>query len=39
MTEKQVQHALEVLAKLYADQYGITNPKITITRKEEKKSD
>lgn len=37
MTEQQAQHASEVLARLYADQYGITNPQITITRKEEKK--
>lgn len=34
MTEKQVIHAMEVLAKLYADQMGFENPIITVTKKE-----
>lgn len=37
MTEQQVIHAMEVLARLYADQYGINNPEIIITKKGEKK--
>ena len=30
MTDKQIMNAMELLAKLYADQMGIENPVITI---------
>lgn len=38
MTEKQIQSAMELLARLYADQIGMENPVITI-RKEEKENE
>ena len=34
MTDKQIMNAMELLAKLYADQMGIENPVITIKTKE-----
>ncbi len=37
MTEEQADRAMRILAELYADQIGMNNPKITITRKGEKK--
>ena len=37
MTEEQADRAMRILAELYADQIGMKNPKITITRKGEKK--
>lgn len=36
MNESQIERAMRILAELYADQIGMENPKITITRKEEK---
>ena len=36
MTDKQIMNAMELLAKLYADQMGIKNPVITIKKKEDK---
>ena len=36
MTDKQIMNAMELLAKLYADQMGIENPVITIKKKEDK---
>lgn len=36
MTEKQIMNAMDLLARLYADQMGIKNPIITIKRKEDK---
>lgn len=35
MTDKQIMNAMELLAKLYADQMGIENPVITIKTKED----
>lgn len=35
MTDKQIMNAMELLAKLYADQMGIENPVITIKKKED----
>ena len=34
MTDEQVMKAMELLARLYADQMGIENPVITIKTKE-----
>ena len=34
MTEQQKTRALEILAKLYADQYGIEKYKLTIKKQE-----
>lgn len=34
MTDKQIMNAIELLARLYADQMGIENPVITIKTKE-----
>lgn len=36
MTDRQIMNAMELLAKLYADQMGIENPVITIKKKEYK---
>lgn len=36
MNESQIERAMRILAELYADQIGMKNPKITITRKGEK---
>ena len=36
MTEEQAERAMRILAELYAEQLGIENPKITITKKEDK---
>lgn len=36
MNESQIERAMRILAELYADQIGMENPKITITRKGEK---
>lgn len=35
MNESQIERAMRILAELYADQIGMKNPKITITRKGE----
>lgn len=35
MTDKQIMNAMELLARLYADQMGIENPVITIKKKED----
>lgn len=32
MTEKQIEHAMEFLLKLYAENLGFKNPQITITK-------
>ena len=39
MTEKQIEHAKEFLLKLYAEQYGFKNPKITIAKEKGEKKD
>lgn len=36
LTEEQADRAMRILAELYADQIGMNNPKIAITRKGEK---
>ena len=35
MTEEQAIRAMETLCRLYADQYGIENPVITVRKKSE----
>lgn len=35
MTEEQAIRAMEALGRLYADQYGIENPIITVRKKNE----
>lgn len=37
MSEQQAERAMRILAELYADQMGIENHKITITKKEKEK--
>lgn len=37
MTEEQADRAMRILVELYADQIGMENPKIAITKKGEKK--
>lgn len=37
MSEKQVIRAMEILARLYADQMGIENPVITVTLKNKER--
>lgn len=39
MTEEQAIHAMEVLARLYAEQHGFENPIITVRKKEKEKED
>ena len=39
MTEEQAIRAMETLGRLYADQYGIENPIITVRKKEKEKED
>lgn len=34
MSEQQAMRAMEILARLYADQMGFENPIITVTKKE-----
>lgn len=34
MSEHQAMRAMEILAKLYAEQMGFKNPVITVTKKE-----
>ena len=34
MNESQIERAMHILAELYADQIGMKNPKITITKGE-----
>lgn len=36
MSEAQAERAIKVLAELYADQYGIENPIITVGRETKK---
>ena len=37
MTDEQADRAMRILAELYAEQMGIENPKIKITKKEKEK--
>lgn len=34
MSEQQAMRAMEILARLYAEQMGFKNPVITVTKKE-----
>lgn len=37
LSEQKIEQILTLLAQLYADQYGIENPQITIQEKEKDK--